>query len=526
MPLRIWLSLTVIGLAAGLGLWLGNDRATVAARWTTRSAMAGEATTKAPYGGKPAAVDPVAKNGPIFQGWPKPKLALVITGLQQGYLEPCGCAGLDNQKGGLSRRHTLLLQLAHEGWPLVPLDVGGQVQRYGRQTVIKFGVALEALRTMGYQAVALGESDLRLPTDELLAATANFSDASGQSRFVAANVGLFDFEADAIAPYRIVEKAGVRIGITAVLGQSQAKEVTSDEVKIVRPADALAQVVPKLKSQCQVLVLLAHASNEEAASLAKQFPDFDVVASAGGADEPPAQPIPVAGSKTLLVDVGHKGMYAIVLAMYGGSQRPWRYQRVPLDSRFGDSPQMKQIMAAYQDQLQQEGFSGLGLRSVAYPLAESAKDPLTQFAGAASCQECHPTAYGIWSKTPHAHATETLTRLDPPRQFDPECVSCHATGWNPQEYFPYESGFAGLDATPQLAGNGCENCHGPAAAHVTAERARGAARNLVLRDQLRQRLRLTKATIESTCEKCHDHDNSPNFDFARYWPKVEHHGKK
>jgi hypothetical protein len=117
-------------------------------------------------------------------------------------------------------------------------------------------------------------------------------------------------------------------------------------------------------------------------------------------------------------------------------------------------------------------------------------------------------------------------RLNPPRQFDPECISCHATGWNAQEYFPYESGFASIDTTPLLSGNGCENCHGPAAAHVEAEQARGATRNLALRDQLRQRLRLTKATIESTCEKCHDHDNSPQFDFERYWPKVEHRGKK
>src|SRR5437016_3748732 len=46
--------------------------------------------------------DPIAVNGKFFEGWPKPKLALVISGRQDGYLEPCGCAGLENQKGGLS----------------------------------------------------------------------------------------------------------------------------------------------------------------------------------------------------------------------------------------------------------------------------------------------------------------------------------------------------------------------------------------------------------------------------------------
>ena len=43
----------------------------------------------------------------LFQDWPKPKLAFAITGQQHGYIEPCGCTGLANQKGGMARRHTL-----------------------------------------------------------------------------------------------------------------------------------------------------------------------------------------------------------------------------------------------------------------------------------------------------------------------------------------------------------------------------------------------------------------------------------
>ena len=45
--------------------------------------------------------DALEKNGPIFVDWPQPQLALVFSGEMDGYLEPCGCAGLENQKGGL-----------------------------------------------------------------------------------------------------------------------------------------------------------------------------------------------------------------------------------------------------------------------------------------------------------------------------------------------------------------------------------------------------------------------------------------
>lgn len=520
MPRRVWFSLAVG--AAAVAWWIFVETSGIV---STRIAAKDAATSKvsaSPYPAKK--FDPIAKNGPIFTGWTKPEFALLLSGLQDGYLEPCGCAGIDNQKGGMARRYTLIKQLKEKGWPLVPLDVGNQVKRFGRQAEIKFGIAAEAFGTMGYDAVGLGIDDLRLPPNELLAATANLTDNDGVSRFVSANVGLLGFEAQATPRFRRIEIAGHRIAVTSVLADSLAKTVKGDEIEVAPAAQALAQAVPLMKKEADILVLLCYGTNEEAVALVKKFPDFQVVATAGGADEPPAQAALVPGTKCLLIDVGHKGMYAIVLGYYDDLKKPWRYQRVPLDSRFPDSPEMKQLMAGYQGQLQQEGFSGLGIQPVPYRGANGSASG--GFAGAASCKECHPTGYGIWSKSKHAHATESLTKLDPPRQFDPECVSCHSTGWDPQQYVPYQGGFLGVDETPLLTGNSCENCHGPAADHVAAEEAKGPKRNVVQREKLRQSLRLTKATIESTCAKCHDHDNSPEFDFQKYWPKIEHHGKK
>ena len=70
--------------------------------------------------------DPIKVNGPIFEGWPKPNVAVVFTAEQAVYLEPCGCAGLENQKGGLKRRFTMLKELRDKGWPLIAVDGGGQ----------------------------------------------------------------------------------------------------------------------------------------------------------------------------------------------------------------------------------------------------------------------------------------------------------------------------------------------------------------------------------------------------------------
>jgi Cytochrome c554 and c-prime len=472
-----------------------------------------------PYGkpDKPP-FDPIAVNGKYFEGWPKPKLALVITGRQDGYLEPCGCAGLDQQKGGISRRHALLEDLEDRGWPVAAVDVGSAVRRFGRQAEIKFAISAEALRKMGYSAAGFGPDDLRLSAGEILAAVAGAD--PNDSIFVSANVSLFDLTPKT----RIVEVGGMKLGITSVLGEEYQRQINNGEV-VIRPAtEALQQAVGELQN-CDVRILLAHATIDETMALAKQFPQFNIVVASDGRDVPPLQPEKIDGAT--LVEVAPKGMYAIVAGFYDDPAHPVRFQRVALDSRYGDSPSMQQLMATYQDQLRELGWQGLGLKSAPHPRSQG-DDPLAgKFAGAASCKECHPTAYGIWSKTKHAHATETLTKLDPPRQYDAECISCHATGWNPQEYYPYASGFVSLAETPLLAGNQCENCHGPAAAHIAAEEGRNRTRI----EAERQKLKLTAGfAFENVCMKCHDHDNSPQFNEqtfeTHYWPKVEHKGKK
>jgi hypothetical protein len=483
-----------------------------------------EKRSASPYAGDDEAkppFDPIKANGPVFTGWTKPKLAIVVSGHQDGYFEPCGCAGIENQKGGMSRRFAMIKDLKAKGWPVIGIDVGGLVRRYGKQAELQFAISAEALKTMDYRAVGFGAEDLRLSAGEVAAAVAG--DEPEHSIFVSANVKLLDVD-ELVPKFRIVEIGGYKIGITSVIGEQDAKKINSSEVSVSPAEQALKAVLPELKG-CDVRILLAHTSMEESKQLAAAFPTFDYVVTAGGPPEPPADPIRIEGSKQRLIEVGQKGQFVTVVGLYG-KEKPVKFQRVPLDSRFGESPEMKMLLTQYQDQLQQLGWSGLGIKPMKHPrtLAAKGKDPLEgQFAGALSCKECHPTAYGIWSKTKHAHATETLTKLDPPRQYDAECISCHSTGWDPQGYFPYVSGFDSLETTAKLVGNSCENCHGPGAAHIAAEKGKVAAKRATQRTAMQLTAGLAKANI---CGDCHDHDNSPDFDFEKYWPKVQHQGKR
>ncbi len=481
---------------------------------------------------QPVVDEMIRRNGKVFDGWPKPQAALLITGEQWGYFEPCGCAGLENQKGGMSRRYTFLKQMREQGWNIAPIDVGGMIKRFGRQQEIKFQVSIEALRQMGYRAIGWGPGELRLSTGEVVAAIAE-PDGS-PCRFISANVGLFGADSGLTPKYTVIELGGRKIGVTSVLADSLHSQINNSDLTFTPAEQALTAILPELKSKADVLVLLSHGTPDETRKLAAKFPDFRFVVTAGGADEPRFEPEQLTGPNQILIDVGHKAMYGVVLGLYDDAQTPVRYQRLPFDARFADSPEMHKLKASYQLQLQQVGWQGLGIEPKPHPRAADAKDPLGQFVGSEKCGECHSTAFDIWKGTPHAHGTETLVKLDPVRHFDAECVSCHVTGWSPQEFFPYTSGFLSLEKTPQLVSVGCENCHGPGAAHVAAESGDAAGPVNPLRpnagggnrDKLREAMRVPLGTkANNVCSKCHDLDNSPAFELMKYWERIVHKGK-
>jgi hypothetical protein len=328
---------------------------------------------------------------------------------------------------------------------------------------------------------------------------------------------------DLFPRYKIISAGGKKIGVTAVLGAEAAKKVTSDDIIKIPAEEGLAAVWPKLKAEkCDAYLLLALATLDESRTLAAKFPEFDVVVSTGGAGEPTLEPEKIPSSKGVLVQVGTKGMYVGVLGLFDGAGPKLRYQRVPLDDRYADSKDMLALMESYQDQLKTIGLSELGVKPLPHPSGRL-------FVGSETCGECHTKAYAKWKSTPHAKATESLVnpgeRSEIARHFDPECLSCHVTGWNPQKYYPYKSGYLSL-ADKALHGNGCENCHGGGSKHVAAEN--GSNIPAATLKMLRESMRIPLAKAENQCMECHDLDNSPDFHlkgaFEKYWKEIEHKG--
>ncbi len=118
-------------------------------------------------------------------------------------------------------------------------------------------------------------------------------------------------------------------------------------------------------------------------------------------------------------------------------------------------------------------------------------DGLTgKYVGSARCSQCHTRIHMDWLGTLHAGALQSLEAIGQDTNVD--CIGCHATGYGE------DGGFVSRALTNDLAGVGCEECHGPGRDHVE--------------NVADESLRPPKDLSAAICGECHTGSHHPNFD--------------
>jgi predicted CXXCH cytochrome family protein len=238
-----------------------------------------------------------------------------------------------------------------------------------------------------------------------------------------------------------------------------------------------------------VLVVLAYLPEDELQELAKSLPEADLVL--GG---PTRQPVaPRRSGPTTWAAATNKGKFLVHLRLPAGDKR-WEGEIVELGTEWADEKQQIENLDRFHAELEKRDFAAAETGLVA-ALAENRPADF-RVAGTHACQTCHATDCAQWSESAHGHAWTTL--VDKRSQFDPYCQQCHTTGYG------LPDGFESVARSPERTGVGCESCHGPSLAH--AERA----------------TTKTMYAARDLCVRCHDRENSPQFDYAVYWPQIEH----
>jgi len=408
---------------------------------------------------------------------------VVVTGDTAGWIVPCGCA--TNQSGGLPRRGTLIRELRQRGDVLL-LDAGGVAAGANEYQRAKFEAILAGTLRMGLAAQNIGAEEAAFGADYLRDVARRLS-----VPFVSANVR--DADGRPIAPpIRVLKLAGRRIAVTGVLAQrADGRSNTIAGLQIDAPRESVLRALAENKQRYDALIVLAYLPEAELRELAGGLPEADAVV--GG---PTGQSLlPRQLGPTLLASATNKGKFVVQLqARFEDSRARWSGKTVELSESFADDQAQQENVRTYLAELKRRDFAAeqTGLTA---PLPASLPADFA-VAGTPACRECHAPEYAVWEHVDHAHAWRSL--LERGYEVDPDCQQCHTTGYG------LPGGFVSAERSADRTSAGCENCHGPSLAHVRDPQVR------------------TPFQPRDQCVRCHDLENSPQFDFAVYWPRIQH----
>ncbi len=348
---------------------------------------------------------------------------------------------------------------------------------------------LEMMNRFGYDAIGLGMNDLLFGRQMIKTLV-----SEGSAPFVSANVRDAESGRPLAPAWRIVERAGARVGITAVLelGAPRARRLSDAGYTIDPAEETLARVLPEVRERSDVVVLLAGMPLGRAEVVGKRFEGLVDVVIVGN-HRPGRGLVHPDESGTLYVTADGRGQSLGLarLRLEGSRVDRMTGDELVLNRRWAADPEVVRLVEEFTRNLNELMRSRADRR-----VEERAATDGHYFVGALECASCHHAEYELWTETPHASAFETLVREG--KDALPECFRCHVTGHDvPGGYV------SGTSDPTALINVQCEVCHDRGSLHA---RDGTYGRSLGMRG----------------CTRCHDAENSPDFDPEIYWLMIEH----
>ncbi len=374
------------------------------------------------------------------------------------------------------------------------LDGGSSLTRRDFANELVDQTTLVGLEVMGTDATTIGDWDLwrGLPYfRERLAET--------ELTFVSANVRDAETGELVVDPYIVLERGGLRFAVTGVTDLNDRfrthRDVEASGVEFADPYESLMDLLPKMRGESDFVILLAHTGFYVAEELVGALDGIDFAVIGRNTQQ---RQTPREIHSTIFLEPGAKGQYLTdlrvtfdtdgIMTGYSGATLPLG-DKVPADASMALF--IKEHKSAV-EKLQRERLAEQADRRSETRAAMTYTEDCIGVSG--SCERCHESEYEQWQTTAHAHAFDTLERDQ--QSMNPECLRCHVT-------CRMDLAEDGSEQVPaELRNVQCEACHG-----MGTEHARDGSYGQV---------------DMSRCLACHDEENSPDFDFATYLPKVTH----
>jgi 2',3'-cyclic-nucleotide 2'-phosphodiesterase (5'-nucleotidase family) len=340
---------------------------------------------------------------------------------------------------------------------------------------------------LGYDAIGLGERDLNYGLPFLRETIEKY-----KLPFTNANVRHPETGKLILPEFLVVEKSGLRIGICSVLDPRHKiiSMANAEEVyQVDDPVATLRDLLPRLRQQADSVLLLSHLGEQATEELLKEVTGIDMCVIGHTSRNINAERVI---NDTAVFAAAFEGRYIgranLFLDDADGKVMAIDVGVTALDDVIADDPEMLARVEQYNKDL------------LEFKTAKRAEYPRTMgsdketYLGDRACMACHEEAWKVYLDSPHRSAFATIRNQG--QSFEPECLSCHTTGYR------YKNGYSEESPYNKLANVQCEACHGYGSEHARDDR--------------------WVAQAKDSCTVCHDQKNSPEFDYGTYWEKIKH----
>jgi LysM repeat protein len=422
---------------------------------------------------------------PIKQDKPKIiEIGIIFTSNTNGILENCGCPG--NPMGGLDKRLTIIKNLKSQTNNLsLVLDAGDVFSSIGFLEKDKF--VLSAYKILPYDFIGIGDQEFSNGIDFFEEIKKELKD-----KLISANIEYQDGKPLA-KKYVVKDIYGVKFGITSVAVEDPFAIMPQEKIKQIKVLDytqALKNIIPILKEKSDIIILLSHLGYMRDVDIAKKFPEINIII---GAHSQTLLKEPETQDKCIIFHPGGNGEYVGYLKLKIDSENKniidYSSSLVPLLKDIKGDPKIRSILNAYQ-KFVSFGFKDTCLYSTPIPSEYIVVNNST-------CMKCHEEIGYKWMLTKHANAFKTI--IEDGRTNDPECLSCHTTGYCRPD------GFTRKPYKKDLLNVGCVECH------------------FVKPEHLNENYENTVEQVNpNVCIRCHNEERDPYFDFEKYVLKINH----
>ncbi len=368
------------------------------------------------------------------------------------------------------------------------MDAGDYFGLGGEQDSLKSAYMVQAMNTLGYDVVTLGEREFNFGQAFLL-------DTFKKTKIdvVSANIVYTDTKKPFVKPYVIRKACSVRVAFTGLIGKDmRIRQLASERaIEILDPIETAKKLIPELRGKADVIVVLSHLGLTDGQKLAVEVPGIDAMVF--GHQAGLFRTI-VKTQDVVTLRGGERGQYVPQLHMVveDGKVTSFDGDVVVLDDKVPADETMNHAVDAFSDELNQR-FSQANQTTA----AEAQRKTMAQVAGDRylgenTCRRCHEMEYQMYTTQKHARAFKTL--VDNQRDSTPECLPCHVVGMG------QAGGFVSRQGTPELVNVQCENCHGIGTRHPEHGSIVG----------------------PDVCITCHTAAQSPNFQYEEMVSKIVH----